>query len=384
MLDFDDLELAAASERMRQECAKPRPCRSWSSTSTSPRTSCAGELENASSYAFRWAVNINEWVPEGDDQGPEFRFLVGLIKEEQDRLAVDKFLHYEDKKRALISRLLGRQASASVLGHSSFDGLAIRRTLGKKPFLEFPLPPEDEAPNWNFNVSHEGSWVVLASEPFCVAGVDVTNRRKCNLRRDGEDTDIFSSFSDFLAEPEWQDVRAAGSREDQCETFSRYWGAKEAFVKARGDGLAYNVRNVVFRWTPLPVGPGGEHHRYEGTAQIDGELSTVWHFAQEKLPCKDSWVTVARGPLTAIVDSEGSLKATHRKSHPAISTREWERAVRTDRPLFSVLPVRALVPSDELAEYDRVVSAGFKHSAVLQEHSDTASSSDEGGSSWWW
>ncbi len=29
------------------------------------------------------------------------------------------------------------------------------------------------APNWNFNVSPEGDFVVLASEPLCVCGVDV-------------------------------------------------------------------------------------------------------------------------------------------------------------------------------------------------------------------
>jgi 4'-phosphopantetheinyl transferase len=29
------------------------------------------------------------------------------------------------------------------------------------------------APNFNFNVSHEGEFVVLASEPVCIVGVDV-------------------------------------------------------------------------------------------------------------------------------------------------------------------------------------------------------------------
>lgn len=29
------------------------------------------------------------------------------------------------------------------------------------------------APNFNFNVSHEGDYVVLASEPLCICGIDV-------------------------------------------------------------------------------------------------------------------------------------------------------------------------------------------------------------------
>merc|ERR1711972_796330 len=75
-----------------------------------------------------------------------------------------KFKFFDDKKRAICSRLLIRQASASALGHTSFEELTIKRTKGRKPFLDSPLPPEKEAPNWNANCSHEGSWVVCASK----------------------------------------------------------------------------------------------------------------------------------------------------------------------------------------------------------------------------
>merc|ERR1712190_522809 len=98
-----------------------------------------------------------------------------------------KFKFFDDKKRAMCSRLLIRQASASVLGHTSFKELTIKRTKGRKPFLDSPLPSEKEAPNWNVNASHEGSWVVCASEPRCVAGIDVAELRR--FKGNGEPID---------------------------------------------------------------------------------------------------------------------------------------------------------------------------------------------------
>merc|ERR1719158_1749668 len=107
-----------------------------------------------------------------------------------------RFKFPEDQKRALLSRLLTRAASRSVLGYSNFEDVKVKRTKGRKPFLASPLPPQEEAPNWNVNVSHEGSWVVCASEPFCVAGVDVAELRR--VKPNGDPVDFWSAFKDQL------------------------------------------------------------------------------------------------------------------------------------------------------------------------------------------
>merc|ERR1719189_2416934 len=143
-----------------------------------------------------------------------------------------KMKFFEDRKRALISRLLVRQASASALGLSSFSNINVKRTKGKKPFLASPLPDIAEAPNWNVNVSHEGSWVVCASEPLCLVGVDVAELRR--YKPNGQVIEFHKHFKDNLTETEWDSVNSAGASLDaQYEVFSRYWAAKEAFVKAR-------------------------------------------------------------------------------------------------------------------------------------------------------
>ena len=49
-----------------------------------------------------------------------------------------------------------------------------------------PSPPDRTALNWNFNVSHEGRYVILASEPLALCGVDVAapgQVKKSNKRK---------------------------------------------------------------------------------------------------------------------------------------------------------------------------------------------------------
>jgi hypothetical protein len=116
---------------------------------------------------LRWAVNTARWAPEGDHLGAEFQFLLTLIPPHE-RADCLKMVHMPDKKRALVSRLLQRQACANVM-QMPHDSVLISRTKARKPFLANPraLP---HAPNFNFNVSHEGDFVVLASEPHAICG----------------------------------------------------------------------------------------------------------------------------------------------------------------------------------------------------------------------
>jgi len=302
-----------------------------------------------SGYTHRWAVNIGEWDPVGGLHGPEFQFLLGLIAEEGERAAIPKFRNFDDQKRALMSRLLIRQAAASSLGRQNFDGIAVKRTKGKKPFVERPLMPESEAPNWNVNVSHEGDWVVLASDTQCVIGIDVAELRR--VLPSGREVDFYKSFKDQLTENEWKVVRAGGETlDEQYSEFARFWSAKEAFTKARGDGIAFEVGRVEFAWRPLAEYPLGD--AYIGTAALDGVPAPLWRLYQHKLPCETTfWVTVARGPQTDIVDAFGEFSNTFRKSQNSFTASAWDEALGAPSPDFHILPVGSLVPVDQLQAY---------------------------------
>eukprot|EP00976_Prorocentrum_cordatum_P106803 1194525-Prorocentrum_minimum.AAC.6 len=103
--------------------------------------------------ALRWAVNITTWDP----TDKEWDFLLGLLPEsERDpvlryahrllsvgclldvvmrspcHLTVFKFM--DDKKRAIVSRLLQRRCVEENMG-ISWEDINIKRTKGRKPFL---------------------------------------------------------------------------------------------------------------------------------------------------------------------------------------------------------------------------------------------------------
>jgi 4'-phosphopantetheinyl transferase len=289
-------------------------------------------------------VNATRWQPQGGTDGPEFQFLLSLI-DTSDASQVGKYRKEEDRKRALLSRLMARQASAKVLGLGDFADIRIARTLEGKPYLKAPRP-RDELANFNFNISHEGDWVVLASEPRCVCGVDVSAPEDCGM---GAKTDVFNTFREQLSPAEWEQVRrkaAEGPSQPgadptyDCDAFQRYWSCKEAFVKARGDGLAFE-----------PLGRAEFSFRGKAaTVRVDGREMPHWRFFSHRLG-EDHWVTVARGPPEHVVDREGGFRATLGRGASDFSPKAWKAELAAESPAFVELRVTELVPEDRAAEF---------------------------------
>mmetsp|Transcript_156753 Transcript_156753/g.380718 ORF Transcript_156753/g.380718 Transcript_156753/m.380718 type:complete len:388 (-) Transcript_156753:123-1286(-) len=345
-----------------------------------------GFLAGAEAGRLRWAVNSTAWKPEGEANGKEFQFLVSLIREPAEREAVSKFVRFVDQKRAVISRLLARRACAAVLGLSSFKDIEIARTKGKKPFLRYPRPPQDrpDLGNFNFNVSHEGDWVVLASEPLCVCGVDVAAPHD----RRGKEFDVFETFKEQLTEEEWhvvereaatavakrmakdapakispdwalevEDFEGTGLSSDHSNTvrplnqpegyqaFQCFWSAKEAFVKARGDGLGFELNRAEFKFERMQ-----NHLTYPATISIDGISAPMWRCFQQRLG-ENHWVTVARGPTTDVVDAQGEFTRTLQRPTATFANHVWKQELVKESPPFQEVPVGFLVPPDDLADY---------------------------------
>jgi hypothetical protein len=101
----------------------------------------------ASQARLRWAVDICKWNP-----GPaEFEYLLGLLPPEE-REQCRKYKFPDDRKRALVSRLLQRGCAATALG-LPFREAVIRRTRGGKPYIASACD-RSAAPNFNYSVSH--------------------------------------------------------------------------------------------------------------------------------------------------------------------------------------------------------------------------------------
>lgn len=141
-------------------------------------------------FSQRWAVNMSSWLPDQE----EFNYLLKLLPAAA-QLEVSRNKFPADRQRALISRLLQRKCLL-VACSEPFSRIDIQRTKGGKPFCASPCN-RCLAPNLNFSVSHEvktlcqdaaskprsysetcmalqGDFIVLAAEPLCICGIDVS------------------------------------------------------------------------------------------------------------------------------------------------------------------------------------------------------------------
>ena len=76
---------------------------------------------------------------------------------------MEGFRFKEDQKRALVSRLLQRQCVSTAMG-LTWESVQIKRTKGRKPFVMNRGMDRSQAPNFNFNVSHEVCWWLLNAQ----------------------------------------------------------------------------------------------------------------------------------------------------------------------------------------------------------------------------
>ena len=100
-----------------------------------------------------------------------------------------------------------------------------------KPFLE--RPPQDES--ICFNISHTGDLALFAFSRDREIGVDVER-----IRDDISDEEISERF---FSASECARLRAVPSHL-RVQEFLRYWTCKEAYIKARGEGLHIPLLNL--------------------------------------------------------------------------------------------------------------------------------------------
>lgn len=136
-------------------------------------------------------------------------------------------------------------------------GALLQRALGRDDFEviynEYGKPRIKDAPDFHYNLSHAGDWVVIACGDGPV-GVDVErvdwNDGKARIARR------------FFA-PDEQDYVFGGGGEGSGRRFFEVWTAKESFLKYLGTGLGRSMTSfsvvtgepgVRFRHLPLAEG----------------------------------------------------------------------------------------------------------------------------------
>jgi 4'-phosphopantetheinyl transferase len=112
---------------------------------------------------------------------------------------------------------------------------------GKPTFRDFP--------EFNFNVSHSGDWVVAIFHDNPV-GIDVQEKGEPDLEL----------ARHFFSSSEWRDLKACGE-EGRTKLFFDLWTLKESYLKAIGAGLSLSLDSFSMRLSDsgvvgiTPTGP---------------------------------------------------------------------------------------------------------------------------------
>jgi 4'-phosphopantetheinyl transferase len=187
----------------------------------------------------RWVLggdDVHVWRATLDRPESAVRRLARFLSPDE-RLRAERFCLDRVRARFIVCRGVLRL----ILGRYTGRGPArLRFTYGEhgKPSLD----PSDNPPGLCFNVSHSGGLALFAVARGREVGVDVERLRALpRAERIAER---------FFSAPETTALKAMPA-ERRLEAFFTCWTRKEAYIKARGDGLAHPLDQFA-----VSLGPG--------------------------------------------------------------------------------------------------------------------------------
>jgi 4'-phosphopantetheinyl transferase len=140
------------------------------------------------------------------------------------RVKIKSFMRSNDAQRSLLGEVLARHLLRDASGETLPDMPFATGVKGK--------PGPDGYRGIHFNISHSGSWVVVALSGKTV-GVDVEKMRKVPE----------GVAQRFFSETENQMLAEAPDEKEKAEIFFTLWTLKESFLKAIGTGLTKSLNS---------------------------------------------------------------------------------------------------------------------------------------------
>ncbi|MFF2625445.1 4'-phosphopantetheinyl transferase family protein [Kitasatospora griseola] len=158
-----------------------------------------------------------------------------------ERAAEERLLFAEDRRRHRVARALVRRGLALETGIPEAELALARSPLGR-PYL---LPPRGGlprgGPHLDFNLSHTDGFCVLAVTRRGRVGVDVERLTRATGRP--RDTEVLAAA---FAPEERHRLRTLEDGRPRARMALRLWTLKEAYLKARGIGLAQPLDSFAF------------------------------------------------------------------------------------------------------------------------------------------
>lgn len=198
---------------------------------------------------------------------PEQRDFCEPLLTSEEWIKVKALRRPQDQKRAVATRASLRLILAAALRCDPRE-IYYRRTERGKPYLD----PRRHGEDLQFNLSHSGDWGLAALTRGRPLGVDLEVRRPL--------TDVLALARRFFTQREYQTL-AQAPPEQRESLFLEYWTAKEAYLKATGEGLSAGLAGVEVelkqgRFVGLPPG-------------------TPWRLVRGYLPSGNPWALAYPG-----------------------------------------------------------------------------------------
>lgn len=180
------------------------------------------------SNRVRWVFDCGNWFPSENDWSKASR---SIQPEEKERIG--RFVFKRDAKRSIIGQLMIRKFLSEAI-QLPWSQIKTKRDLNNKPIIE--------GFNINFNVSHDGNFVVLAGEEDISVGIDIMR----NCYKGGKSlNEFFRLMHRNFHLNEWAYINK-GTDMKKINSFYRFWCLKESYVKATGTGLTIDLKKICF------------------------------------------------------------------------------------------------------------------------------------------
>jgi 4'-phosphopantetheinyl transferase len=169
-----------------------------------------------------------------DDPARRDHYLSLMTPDEHARMA--RLVFARDRQRFLLTRALVRNMLSRYAAVAPADWRFSANVHGRPEILGRPAG----VPDLRFNISHTEGLIACAVTIGREVGVDVEHVGR-RLTRD--------IAARFFAPAEVADLHAL-PRHEQPRVFFDYWTLKEAYIKARGFGLALPLADFAFHLSP--------------------------------------------------------------------------------------------------------------------------------------
>jgi 4'-phosphopantetheinyl transferase len=165
-----------------------------------------------------WAIRWREFIP--------WIVINWQVMTAEEKNYIKKFRLYEDRMRGATGKILARILLAQYM-NISINEICIKTGCYGKPYVRNIIPKR----SIQYSISHSGEIVLLAFGKFPKIGADVEQIR--------EFPDYLEIAQNFFTSEESRKIRESRS----IRTFFQYWTAKEAYVKALGEGFNKNLKS---------------------------------------------------------------------------------------------------------------------------------------------